>query len=117
MTHYVICPFSKPEYRNNLVESLNRQTFRDFIPVIVENGSAIGSTPWIDKAVVLRSEAHQSKAKNAGLHWVREHGGGSWSVFDCDDYYGPDFLKSQLEGLEGADIAGKSFGNMMYVSY
>lgn len=117
MTHYVICPYSKPEYRDNLVAALNRQTYRDFTPVIVENGPAVGTFPQLEGAVVLQSGAHQSLAKNVALQWIRDQGDASWSCFDCDDYYGKDYLTSQLKALEGADLVGKSFGNMMYVSY
>lgn len=117
MTHYVICPYSKPEYRDNLVGALNRQTFREFTPIIVENGPAVGTFPNLEGAVVLQSGAHQSLAKNLAMKWVREHGDASWSVFDCDDYYGPLYLQTQVDGLLRHDIAGKSFGNMMYLKY
>lgn len=117
MTHYVICPYSKPEYLDNLVEALNRQTFRDFTPIVVENGPAVGTFPRLEGAHVIQSEAHQSHAKNAALKLIRDLGDGSWSCFDCDDYYGKDYLKSQVEALQQGVIAGKSFGNMIYVSY
>lgn len=117
MTHYVICPYSKPEYLDNLLGALGRQTFRDFTPIIVENGPAVGTFPALAGAVVLQSDAHQSLAKNLAMKWVREHGDASWSVFDCDDYYGPLYLQTQLDGLLKRDIAGKSFSNMMYIKY
>lgn len=115
--HYVICPYSKPEYLDNLLGSFQRQVFRGFKPIIVENGPAVGTFPREVGAVILTSEAHQSHAKNEGLRWLRENGDASWSVFDCDDYYGPEYLKSQVAALEGHDMAGKSFGNMMYVMF
>lgn len=115
--HYVICPYSKPAYRDNLLEALGRQTFRDFRPIIVENGPALGTFPAIEGAVMLQSDAHQSLAKNKAMQWIRDHGDASWSVFDCDDYYGPEYLQSQIEGIRRHDIAGKSFGNMMYLKY
>lgn len=115
--HYVICPYSKPEYRDNLLQAFGRQSFRDFRPLIVENGPAIGTFPSIEGAVVLQSAAHQSIAKNLAMKWIRDQGDASWSVFDCDDYYGSEYLQSQLEGLNDHDISGKSFGNMMYLKY
>jgi len=117
-SHFVICPYSKPEYRDNLVESLTRQSFRDFTAIVVENGPAVGTFPQLPGTVVLQSEAHQSHAKNLALRWIRDHhGDGAWSCFDCDDYYGQDYLKSQIEALVHGDVVGKSFGNMMYISY
>jgi hypothetical protein len=117
MTHYVICPFSKPEYKDNLLGALARQTFRDFTPIIVENGPALGVMPQIEGGILLTSEAHQSLAKNKALQWIREQGDASWSVFDCDDYYGPQYLQHHLEALDGYDVVGKSFGNMLYLRY
>ncbi len=117
MTHYVICPYSKPEYRDNLLQALERQTFRDFKAVVVENGPALGTFPQLDGVMVLQSDTHQSHAKNKALNWIRQQGNASWSCFDCDDYYGPDYLKSQIEALAQGDLVGKSFGNMLYVSY
>lgn len=117
MTHYIICPYSKPEYLDNLKGALERQTFRDFIPIIVENGPAVGTFPRLEGYVILTSEAHQSHAKNTAHRWIRKQGDGSWSVFDCDDYYGPEYIQSQLDALEGYDIAGKSFSNMLYLKY
>lgn len=117
MTHYVICPYSKPEHAGNLLSSIGRQRHRDFVPVIVENGPGTGTIEAPPGGVLLRSDAHQSAAKNAGLAWVRSQGGGQWSVFDCDDYYAPGYLEDQISALASADVAGKSFGSVMYVRF
>jgi len=115
---HVICPFSKPEYADNLAGAIRRQTRGGSAFVVVENGPAVGAFPAMGGVTVLRSEAHQSAAKNAGLDWVRRGGGGRWSVFDCDDYYGPGYLEDQMAALDrGADMAGKAYGSLMYVRF
>ena len=118
MSNYVICPFSKPQFAAKLRANLDRQTFQGFTPVVVENGPAVGSYEEDGRTVILRSDAHQSHAKNAALAWIRERGGGTWSVFDCDDYYAPGYLEDQMRALEGgAELAGKAFGSLMYIRF
>ncbi len=118
MNNYVICPFSKPGFAEKLRANLARQTFQGFTPIVVENGPAVGSYGEDGRTVILRSDAHQSLAKNAALAWIRERGGGTWSVFDCDDYYAAGYLEDQMKALEGeAELAGKAFGSLMYIRF
>jgi hypothetical protein len=118
VSEYIICPFSKPEYAQNLIDGIRRQRRQGSRVVVVENGPAVGSFPRMEGAVILRSDAHQSAAKNVGLDWVRMGGGGRWSVFDCDDYYGPGYLDDQMTALDGgADTAGKAYGSLMYIRF
>lgn len=118
MKEYVICPFSKPEHAQNLLGAIRRQRRHGSVFLVVENGPAVGAFPAAEGVVTLRSGAHQSSAKNAGLDWVRRNGGGRWSVFDCDDYYGPGYLDDQMAALDGgATMAGKAYGSLMYVRF
>jgi hypothetical protein len=77
--------------------------------VVVENGAAIGicKRHGIHADAVLASEHSKSHALNTGLTWLRAHGGGAWTGWDDDDYYGPGYLQEVAERLPGCDVLGK----------
>jgi hypothetical protein len=102
----VIVPFSKPEFLNNTIQNFTQQTYKDKRLIIVENGPGIGCFKNTD-FVVLSSGQHQSLAKNEAINWIRNHGGGWFSTFDCDDYYGSNYLEELSQNLDKAEIIGK----------
>ena len=110
----IIAPFSKPECGSILARSIERQTTRPDCVVVVENGVAIGRTDCADgkfggaPVVVLQSKPHQSHAKNAGLEYARKNGGERVAIFDCDDYYGPDYLRQVSDALQPGHVLGRS---------
>lgn len=106
----VIVPLSRSPFLSNVARNFARQTFGRKRLVIVENGEAVGACAKAGFVpdVVLTSEAHQSHAKNAGLNWLREQGGGFFATMDDDDYYGPRYLEETVAHSGRADIIGKS---------
>jgi hypothetical protein len=107
----VIVPFSKPEMAKRTADNLRRQRRAPNGIIIAMNGLAYGARPPELAAlgpVFLDVEpAHQSTAKNAALCRVREQGGGWVAVFDCDDYYGPNYLAEADSGKRRGWIVGK----------
>jgi hypothetical protein len=77
--------------------------------VIVENGAAIGGCAerGIVPDLLTTSEPHVSHARNAGIHAVREQGGGFVSMWNDDDWYGPWYVAEQVENAHRATVVGK----------
>lgn len=105
LRHFVVVPFSKAEWQARTLANLERTGARDV--VIVENGSGVGLS-WPMAFRLIKSEPHQSKAKNAGIECVRRLGGGLVSIFDCDDYYGPGYLEESAQTWRAGWIVGKA---------
>lgn len=95
---YALCPLSRPEFLSNVVRNFEQQTCKGKRLIIVENGEAVGAceAAGFTPDVLLRSDKHQSLAKNVGLEWITSHGGGWFATFDDDDYYGPGYLAEAL---------------------
>jgi hypothetical protein len=92
-----------------IVRSFALQRHMDKRLVIIENGTAIGTCKryGIHADAVLSAEHSKSNALNIGLKWLRAHGGGAWTGWDDDDYYGPGYLSEVAERLPGHDLLGK----------
>ncbi len=111
----VIAPHARPEFSANLLANFRRQRGVEAQLVLVENGPAVGAVSS-DAAAVICSGAHQADAMNAGLMWLRAHGGGPWARFDDDDHYGPDYLAAVVSSLagEGIVVSGMPFRFVMF---
>jgi len=107
MKVYFVCPFSKPEFKQLVIQNFAQQVYREKHLVVVENGMGINSFDQSANVTVLRSEKHQSKAKNIGLAHLRDIGAEYWATLDCDDYYGPDYLVEMISHADKAPIVGK----------
>lgn len=105
----VIAPHARPEFASNLLASFRRQRGVACRLIVVENGAAVGGS-WPSDVAVLRSEAHQADAMNAGL----TASGGRWARFDDDDYYGPDYLADVAQALERHPVVGKTWGFVLF---
>jgi hypothetical protein len=106
---WVIVPFSRPQFFDNLVLNFKRQNFPNKKLILVENGDAIGTCKerGFEPDVLLTSGSHQATAKNEGLGYIRKHGYGFWATFDDDDYYGPNYLSEMIGYSDKAEIIGK----------
>jgi glycosyltransferase involved in cell wall biosynthesis len=104
----VIVPFSRPSQVGHVVACFARQRYQDKRLVVVENGAAVGQ--WTLPAdAVLTASSGPAEARNVGLDYVRQHGGGGFAMFDDDDYYGPGYLEEVAQALcKGADVVGKA---------
>lgn len=107
---WIVIPFSKPEFMENTILNILRQTKKDKVKVcVVENGEGIGSckSAGFVPDLLLTSEKHQSIAKNTALEEINKVGGQFWTTFDCDDYYGKFYIEELLDNSNCGDIIGK----------
>lgn len=90
----VIVPLSREWCALRVAENFRRQRHPEKRLIVIENGGAVGACKryGISPHITLVSDNHLSVAKNAGVDWVRKNGGGFWTTFDDDDYYGADYL-------------------------
>jgi len=92
-----------------IVRAFALQRHADKRLVVIENGAAVGTCKryGIHVSAVLSSEHSKSHAMNVGLEWLRANGGGAWTGWDDDDYYGPGYLSEVARRLPGHDLLGK----------
>ncbi len=113
----VIAPHARSEFTENLLANFRRQRAVEAQLLVVENGAAVGAVSAED-ATVICSDAHQADAMNAGLMWLRAHGGGPWARWDDDDHYGPDYLAGVAASLAGGGggvvVSGMPFRFVMF---
>jgi glycosyltransferase involved in cell wall biosynthesis len=94
----IIPTFNRLGLLKETVESVRRQTFRDFEIIVINDGSTDGTTQWLDTQTDIRS-VHQI---NQGIAASRNNGAatarGSWLAFlDHDDTWAPEKLSIQAE--------------------
>lgn len=106
---WVIVPFSRPQYLQNVLDNFKRQKFANKKLIIVENGDAIGTCKahGFEPDVLLISGSHQALAKNEAIYYIRKRGGGFWATNDDDDYYSPNYLSEMVECSDRAEVIGK----------
>lgn len=106
---YSIVPFSRPKFLENVIKNFNQQRYKNKKLIVVENGKAVGCCEknGFKPDVLLKSDPHQSYARNEVINWVKSNGGGMCANFDDDDYYGPNYLSEIMENKNKADIIGK----------
>ena len=107
---YVIVPFSRPNMLENVINNFTQQKFINKKLIIVENGSAVNycKLQSFSPDILLVSGNHQSIAKNLALEEIRKRGGGYCTIFDDDDYYGPEYLNEIVENSSKAEMVGKT---------
>lgn len=100
--------YNKRAYVRRAIESVQKQTFRNWELIIIDDGSTDGSSeeiPKSDKRIRLynQSNAGPSNARNNG---VKKAQGKFVTFLDGDDYYYPDKLEQEMNFLyerESAD--------------
>lgn len=105
---WVLVPFSRPDYLQNVRENFDRQTMAGKKLCIVENGAAIGACKQagFEPDLLLTSEAHPSLARNAGLVALRDLDA-HFSCMDDDDFYGPEYQWEHFEHAKRGRVTGK----------
>jgi len=97
----IIPTFNRFALLHRAVESVLKQSERDFQLVIVDDGSTDNTSQYLEKLTgvqILRLDKNYgvSKARNAGVGISN----GEWIAFlDSDDFWHPDKLKIQLKWL------------------
>jgi hypothetical protein len=104
----IVIPFSRPNFKKNVVENIKRQNYNNKKIIIVENGKGVGCFKNTNlDCVILTSGQHHALAKNEGINWIKKHGGGLWVTFDDDDYYGPEYLSEIIQNRHKGNVLGK----------
>jgi glycosyltransferase involved in cell wall biosynthesis/tRNA A-37 threonylcarbamoyl transferase component Bud32 len=94
----IIPTFNRLKLLKETVESVRKQTFRDFEIIIVNDGCTDGTGEWLDSQPDIR----QLRQENSGIAASRNRGAAearaSWLAFlDHDDIWAPDKLEIQAE--------------------
>ena len=97
----IIPTFNRLTLLKETVESVRRQTFRDFEIIVVNDGATDGTEEWLDAQQDLR---HLDQ-ENSGIARSRNNGAaaarGRWLAFlDHDDLWAPEKLQIQTEFIE-----------------
>ncbi|MBQ6506064.1 MAG: glycosyltransferase family 2 protein [Clostridia bacterium] len=106
----VIVPVYKVEkYLRRCVDSILKQTCRDFELLLIDDGSPDGCPQICDEYAALDSRVLAFHKPNGGLSDARKYGldlcrGDYISFIDSDDYVGPDYLKILVELAEQYDV-------------
>jgi glycosyltransferase involved in cell wall biosynthesis len=103
----VIPTFNRLELLKQSLDSVRRQTFRDFEIIVVDDGSTDGTWEWLQGQEDLRS----LRQPNSGIAASRNNGAaaarGRWFAFlDHDDLWAPEKLQIQADFIEdNPDVA------------
>ena len=112
----VIVPVYKVEpYLAKCVDSILAQTFRDFVLVLVDDGSPDRCGAICDEyaaadsrvKVIHRENGGLSAARNSGIDWTLANSDAEYLTFiDSDDWVSPNYLEELLNGIAlGAEVA------------
>jgi glycosyltransferase involved in cell wall biosynthesis len=106
----VIALLARPGFLPEVVANFERQTHRDRLLVVVENGSGTGACAraGLRGVHVVQTEADRSIARNAGLRHLRALGVDHWALVEDDDLYGPEYLAEHWANRHAADVLGKA---------
>mgnify|MGYP004701132369 CR=1 FL=1 len=118
----IIPVYNVEGYLRKALESVEKQTFKNFETIIVNDGSTDASLNIINEFVEKNPNFHVISQKNSGLSAARNTGlnasRGEYIAFmDSDDYINPDFISVLYEACvkNNADIACCNF-NLYYPS-
>lgn len=109
----VITSTNRPQFFKQLIHNFSRQQFKHKELIVILNHDNMNLKEYRRKARDKRIKIYQLPSKMPLGHCLNYAADqakyGIISKFDDDDYYGPLYLKNQLESLvrNGADIVGK----------
>ncbi len=104
----VFVPFTRPKFIENVLENFQRQTHKEKLLIIVENGPGKGTFPRSKEWIVTTSDHHRSHARNKGIETVRRAGIPYWAVMEDDDWYADDYLSEVWEQRHIGTVTGKA---------
>ncbi|HOQ05879.1 MAG TPA: glycosyltransferase family A protein [Anaerohalosphaeraceae bacterium] len=111
----IIPTYNRKVLVQEAVESVCRQTFRDFEILVIDDGSTDGTAQEIvaikdNRIRYFRKEnGGVSSARNLGL---REAKGAYIAFLDSDDLYVPDYLETMVSSLEKAPEYGVAYASV-----
>lgn len=111
----VIPAYNAERFLGVTLESLRRQTFRDFETVVVDDGSTDGTGrvagAFPEVRLLRQANAGVAAARNAGVRETRSE----WVAFlDADDLWMPGKLAEQIEAAAGSE-AGAVFCDLQII--
>ncbi|HXH51326.1 MAG TPA: glycosyltransferase family A protein [Terriglobia bacterium] len=115
----IIPAYNTAQYIAETLDSVFAQTFKDYEVIVINDGSP--DTPELEKVLQpYRDRILYLKQENRGLAGARNtgirHAQGKYVAFlDSDDCWFPEFLKSQLELLEGAGVPDLVYADSLEV--
>jgi glycosyltransferase involved in cell wall biosynthesis len=94
----IIPTFNRLDLLKETVESVRKQTFRDFEIIVVNDGSTDGTGEWLRA----QADVHALEQSNRGIATSRNNGAGvargAWLAFlDHDDLWAPEKLRVQAD--------------------
>jgi FkbM family methyltransferase len=114
----VLITFNYARFLPEAIESVLRQTFKDWELIIVDDGSTDNTTaviaPYLqDHRVhyIRQNNGGQSKARNAGIRATR---GEFIALLDADDHWKPDKLEKQLDKFSDDSIGVVFSGSRVF---
>ena len=103
MISVIIPTFNRKQLLLEAVESVRRQSFRDWELLVVDDGSTDGTDQVIESLIsdgircIRQEHSGVSAARNRGIRAARN----DWIAFlDSDDYWHKQKLQQQFEALE-----------------
>lgn len=114
----VIPAYGLPDYLNEAVESVCRQTFSDYEIIVVDDGSpeeVVDRYKLPPHVLFIRHEEHfgiGARTRNTGL---REAKGAYIAFLDQDDIWLPNKLEVQIAAMEARPDCGLSFSHYVIV--
>ena len=116
----VIVPVYRVEdYLSRCVESILKQTYRDFELILVDDGSPDNCGRICDRYagedcrvhVIHQQNAGLSAARNAGLDWIFANSDSRWVTFvDSDDWIHPQMLRRLLSAASEGQVSISACG-------
>ena len=114
----VIPIYNAEKYIDKLLNSILRQTYKDYEVIFVNDGSKDASLDLLKKyaekydfiKVVNQKNKGRSEARNNG---VKKTTGQYITFVDQDDYISPDFLNQMIENINDNDILLSGFNRVL----
>ena len=98
----VVPVYNTEDYLKRCIDSIIRQTYKNFDLILIDDGSTDGSGQICDEYAIKDSRIHVihqknrglSAARNAGLDWITLNSSSKWVSFvDSDDWIHHRFLE------------------------
>lgn len=109
----MMAAYNAQDYIARALDSLQKQTFRDFDVIVVDDGSKDATGAIADRYAAEDSRIHVLHQPNSGvcvtrnncLDWAYAHSDSSWVTFvDSDDWIHPEMLERMLRAAQDNDL-------------
>lgn len=111
MVSVIVPIYNTPQrYLQECVQSIERQDFKDWELILVDDGSEKGCAQFIDSLAKMDSRCKVIHTINGGVSAARNTGlkvaqGEYVSFIDSDDWIDEDYLMNLMKGIQGCDLS------------